>query len=140
MCGELHEHNVHLHRRRHRLGLTGTVVLQDNGGDDLTVTANGSFTFATRWPRGGSYAVTVKPSRPARPARWPAAPARSSGANVTNVAGDLRGRGRRRQRHTPGADTFNRADGPLGPDWTDIADGGLAITSRAAWPALRPPW
>ena len=28
-------------------GLSGTVVLQDNGGDDLSVTANGSFTFAT---------------------------------------------------------------------------------------------
>ena len=33
-------------------GLSGTVVLQDNGGDDLSVTANGSFTFATRWPPG----------------------------------------------------------------------------------------
>ena len=29
-------------------GLSGTVVLQDNGGDDLSVTASGSFTFATR--------------------------------------------------------------------------------------------
>ena len=28
-------------------GLSGTVVLQDNGGDDLSVTASGSFTFAT---------------------------------------------------------------------------------------------
>ena len=33
-------------------GLSGTVVLQDNGGDDLSVTANGSFTFATRWLPG----------------------------------------------------------------------------------------
>ena len=33
-------------------GLSGTVVLQDNGGDDLSVTANGSFTFATSWPPG----------------------------------------------------------------------------------------
>src|SRR5262249_2326281 len=29
-------------------GLSGTVVLQDNGGDNLSVTANGSFTFATQ--------------------------------------------------------------------------------------------
>ena len=29
-------------------GLSGTVVLQDNGGDDATVTANGAFAFATR--------------------------------------------------------------------------------------------
>ena len=28
-------------------GLSGTVVLQDNGGDDLSVTASGPFTFAT---------------------------------------------------------------------------------------------
>ena len=28
-------------------GLSGTVVLQDNGADNLTVTANGPFTFAT---------------------------------------------------------------------------------------------
>src|SRR5580658_535216 len=28
-------------------------------------------------------------------------------------------------------DNFNRADGPLGPNWTDIADGGLAILSQA---------
>jgi len=27
-------------------GLTGTVVLQDNNGDNLSLTANGNFTFA----------------------------------------------------------------------------------------------
>src|SRR5580658_3540465 len=26
-------------------------------------------------------------------------------------------------------DNFNRANGPLGPNWTDITDGGLAISS-----------
>ena len=33
-------------------GLSGTVVLQDNGGDNLSVSANGSFTFATALPTG----------------------------------------------------------------------------------------
>ena len=33
-------------------GLSGTVVLQDNGGDDLSVTANGPFTFATKLADG----------------------------------------------------------------------------------------
>ena len=28
-------------------GLSGTVVLQDNGGDNLTLTADGTFTFST---------------------------------------------------------------------------------------------
>ena len=37
-------------------GLSGTVVLQDNGGDDLSVSANGSFTFATSLVSGAAYA------------------------------------------------------------------------------------
>jgi hypothetical protein len=41
-------------------GLTGSgLVLQDNGGDDLSVTGAGSFTFATAIAYGGGYAVTV---------------------------------------------------------------------------------
>ena len=31
-------------------GLSGTVVLQNNGGNDLSVSANGPFTFTTPWP------------------------------------------------------------------------------------------
>ena len=41
-------------------GLSGTVVLQDNGGDDLSVSANGSFTFDTPVADGAGYQVTVK--------------------------------------------------------------------------------
>ena len=50
-------------------GLSGSgLVLQDNGGDDLSITANGSFTFATAITAGSSYSVTVKtqPSTPAQ--------------------------------------------------------------------------
>lgn len=39
------------------LGTGLSVVLQNNGGDNLTVTANGTFTFVTKV--SGSYAVTV---------------------------------------------------------------------------------
>ena len=59
-------------------GLSGTVVLQDNGGDNLTLTANGSFTFATQLASGAAYAVTVLTNPRARPARCPAAAARSA--------------------------------------------------------------
>ncbi len=42
-------------------GLKGTgLVLQNNGVDDLTLSANGSFSFATSVPFQGSYAVTVQ--------------------------------------------------------------------------------
>lgn len=37
----------------------GTVVLQNSGGDDLALTADGGFTFATPLPDGSVYAVTV---------------------------------------------------------------------------------
>lgn len=42
-------------------GLTGTgLVLQNNGGDDLAIPANGRFAFPTPIPEGQPYVVTVK--------------------------------------------------------------------------------
>lgn len=40
-------------------GLSGTLVLEDNGGDNLSVTQNGPDTFATALPAGTSYTVTI---------------------------------------------------------------------------------
>jgi ELWxxDGT repeat protein len=69
-------------------GLTGTgLVLQNNGGDDLAVTADGAFVFATPVLEGGRYDVAVKmqPRRPSQTCRI----ARESGvvgdADVTSV-------------------------------------------------------
>jgi len=47
--------------------LSGTVVLQNNGGNNLPVSADGSFTFTTPVANGGGYSVTVltQPSSPA---------------------------------------------------------------------------
>jgi galactose oxidase-like protein len=44
------------------------LVLQDNGGNNLSVTSNGSFTFTTAVAIGGAYVVTVstQPSSPAQ--------------------------------------------------------------------------
>jgi 6-phosphogluconolactonase len=36
-----------------------SLVLQNNGGDSLTLSANGTFTFATKVMSGGAFAVTV---------------------------------------------------------------------------------
>ena len=41
-------------------GLPGSLVLQNNGGDDLTVTGSGSFTFAKAIDDGLRYEVTIK--------------------------------------------------------------------------------
>lgn len=40
-------------------GLSGSLVLQDNLGDNLTVAASGTFTFATKVANGSPYSVTV---------------------------------------------------------------------------------
>ena len=66
-------------------GLTGSVVLQDNGADDLTVTANGPFTFATRRPFGTSYAVTVKTNPTGQTCTVANGTGTIGTANVTNV-------------------------------------------------------
>ena len=42
-------------------GLAGTgMVLQDNGGDNLTIKGNGSFTFPTLLANGNTYSVTIQ--------------------------------------------------------------------------------
>ena len=47
-------------------GLAGTVLIQDSGGDNLTLNANGTFAFAMPVKSGDAYSVTVKtqPSSP----------------------------------------------------------------------------
>jgi uncharacterized repeat protein (TIGR03803 family) len=63
-----------------------SLILQDNGGDDLFVASNGSFTFSTALPTGASYAVTVL----AQPSGQTCTVANGSGtvadSNITNVA------------------------------------------------------
>src|SRR5262245_34258083 len=40
-------------------GLSGAITLQNNGADDLPLSADGRFTFATQLKKGTTYAVTV---------------------------------------------------------------------------------
>jgi hypothetical protein len=70
-------------------GLTGTgLVLQNNGGDDLTVSANGTFTFTTTVADNGAYSVTVK-TQPIGPSQTCTASNNAgaiAGANITGVS------------------------------------------------------
>ncbi len=66
-------------------GLSGSVVLRDNGGDDLTVSANGPFQFSTAVAYGNPYGVTVL----TQPVGQTCSVASGSGtvtASVSNVA------------------------------------------------------
>jgi alpha-tubulin suppressor-like RCC1 family protein len=40
-------------------GLYGTLVIQNNGGDDLTITSDGTFLFPSHSSRGANYSVSV---------------------------------------------------------------------------------
>jgi 6-phosphogluconolactonase (cycloisomerase 2 family) len=67
-------------------GLTGTgLVLQDNGGDNLSVTGNGAFTFSTAVNSGAAYAVTVM-TQPSGQTCTVSGGSGTASANVTTVA------------------------------------------------------
>ncbi len=66
-------------------GLTGTgLVLQDNGGDNLSIISNGAFTFATAIVTGNNYAVTVL-TQPSNPAQTCAVTYGGSGTVTSNI-------------------------------------------------------
>lgn len=70
-------------------GLNGTaLMLQDNGGDNLSVVTNGSFTFGTGIASNMTYAVTVAtaPSNPAQLCRVTGGTGTVTTANVTTVS------------------------------------------------------
>lgn len=70
-------------------GLKGKgLVLQNNGGDDITVNANGSFAFPTAAAKGSAYAVTVKtqPGQPDQSCTVQNGSGTIGDANVTQVA------------------------------------------------------
>jgi Putative esterase len=106
-------------------GLAGTLVLQDNGGDDLSLNANGPFTFATPLASGAVYGVTVTSNPTGQFCSVSGASGTVGSANITAIAVACSD-----TTLSPGSDDFNRVDGTLGPNWTAVSDGGLSISSQ----------
>lgn len=67
-------------------GLTSSVILQNNGGDNLTVSANGNFAFASKIATGSTYSVTVLTQPAGQICSVSTGAGTVSGGNVTNVA------------------------------------------------------
>lgn len=67
-------------------GLTGTgLALQDNGGDNLTIAANGAFTFATKLDNGAPYNVSILTQPAGQTCTVHYGSGKVSGANTTVV-------------------------------------------------------
>src|SRR5438093_2924178 len=66
-------------------GLSGTVVLQNNGGDKLTISVNGGFTFAAALTNSSPYAVTVLAQPAGQTCPVSNGVGTLAGANITNV-------------------------------------------------------
>ncbi len=67
------------------LGAGKSVTLQNNGGDDLTLTQDGSFTFPTPLQDGTGYSVTVSVQPVGQVCQVANNSGTVNGANVTNV-------------------------------------------------------
>jgi hypothetical protein len=68
------------------LSVWDTITLQDNGGDNLTLSTNGTFTFPTALPNGHAYSVTLYTTDGQVACTFTNGSGTISGANVTNVA------------------------------------------------------
>lgn len=67
-------------------GLIGTVVLQNNGGSDLTITSNGEFSFGSGLVSGASYSVAVSAHPTDLICRVTSGSGTVASANVTNIS------------------------------------------------------
>ena len=65
----------------------GTLVLQNNGGDDLALSSNGAFTFSTPLANGNGYTVTVltQPSNPSQTCSIANGSGTVGGTDVTDI-------------------------------------------------------
>ena len=67
-------------------GLTGTAVLENNGGDSLSLSANGTYTFDSLVDQGAPYDVTVQTDPSGQTCTVANGSGNVASANVTNVS------------------------------------------------------
>ena len=107
-------------------GLSGTVVLKNNGGNNLSISANGGFSFSTALANGSAYNVTVGTQPAGQTCTVSNGTGTVSGANVTGV-------GVACSANPPGSSfttNFTGTESPIsengawqhnGVDWTTVA-------------------
>jgi 6-phosphogluconolactonase len=101
-------------------GVTGTVVLEDNSGDQLSLDSNGGFVFSSGLAQGDAYSVTVKtqPSNPSQTCTVHNGSGIIDRTNITNVIVSCTQTGRF-------AYTANQVTNDISAYAIDAANGGL---------------
>jgi hypothetical protein len=70
------------------IGLQGTVVLQNNGADDKSISADDDFKFSTKLKNGDAYKVTVKTQPEGQTCRVGRGAGTIDGSDVSNITVD----------------------------------------------------
>jgi Putative esterase len=104
-------------------GLTGTLLLQNNGGDDLSVSSNGPFAFEQLLTDGEGYSVTVERDPDGQTCAVDDPTGSVTTGNVTTITITCTAA-------TLASDAFDRANGGLGAGWSNFSDGGLSISTQ----------
>jgi len=131
------------------LAAGGTLVLRNNGGDDVTVTSDGPFAFPTAPPSGTTYAVTVLSKPPSQTCTVAGGTWTLLGAGVTSVlvtcatdsydvGGTVSGLvagGTLVLRNNGGDDKTIGADGPFTFAAKVLSGAGYAVTILSAPPS-----
>ncbi|HKQ25233.1 MAG TPA: hypothetical protein VJT81_12395, partial [Burkholderiales bacterium] len=122
-------------------GLTGTLVLQVNGGNDLTLTTNGSFEFNGHLADSSPYSVTMLTQPAGQTCTVANGAGTVSGANVTSISVACS------NNPTGYTTNFPDTESPIseggiwtnglttGQNWTDVkTTGGKAVATQEAFP------
>ncbi len=115
------------------------LVLQNNNADDLTLSADGSFTFATKLADGAAYSVTVKTQPPGQTCTVTNGSGAISGADVSNVEVSCADSGSLDV--TFGVDGVVTYDGGLGDDRgyaVAVDAGGKVLIAGQSYSAVGP--
>ena len=108
-------------------GLTGTVLLQNSGGDDLSVSSDGPFAFEQLLSDGEGYSVAVVRNPDGQICTVDNPSGSVATADVTTITISCTNDS---TTATVASDDFSRADGGLGAGWTDFAEGRLSLSSQ----------
>ena len=107
---------------------SGVLALQDNGGDTINLSGNGTFTFPILLSQGAAYNVTVETEPSGQICSVTNGTGTVNSASVTNIAVACTA-----SSASGATDGFQRPNASsLGADWSAMTDGGMAISSDQA--------